>query len=386
MIKILVVDDEMDVETLITQKFRRKVRRGEWEIVFGRNGEEALDILKKNPNMDIVLSDINMPKMDGLTLLQRIKEENYDLRTIMVSAYSDIENIRTAMNNGAFDFITKPINFQDMETTIERSFENLAEVREAMRSHDDLLVLKKELNLAQKIQQSILPMEFDIHECCELQARMFPAKAVGGDYYDFFRLDSEHVACIVADVSGKGVPAALFAMVNQTLLRSLSSGLVTSTGKLLTQVNQRCSANNENCMFVTLLYGILNTTTGQFIYSNAGHNPPVLIRPDGQCEELPLTAGIPLGISEDEEFQENTVTVRPQDTLFIYTDGITEAINPAGEEFDTHRLLKELGDHASSDLQTLNDNIYQKVMDFAEGAPQFDDLTYLSLRYNPKSQ
>ena len=385
MIKILVVDDEIDVETLITQKFRRKVRQGEWEIVFGHNGEEALDILRNHPRMDIVLSDINMPKMDGLTLLRKIKEENYDLRTIMVSAYSDIENIRAAMNNGAFDFITKPINFQDMEITIERSFENLAEVREAKRSHDDLLVLKKELSLAQKIQQSILPTEFDLHPSCELQARMFPATEVGGDYYDFFQLDPEHVACIVADVSGKGVPAALFAMVNQTLLRSFSSEALTSTGKLLTQVNQRCSTNNESCMFVTLFCGILNTRTGQFTYSNAGHNPPVLIHPDGQCEELPLTAGIPLGISEDEKFQESTTTVRPGDTLFIYTDGITEAINPEGEEFDTHRLLKELGDHATSDLQTLNDNVYQKVMDFAQEAPQFDDLTYLSLRYNPQS-
>ena len=385
MIKILVVDDEIDVETLITQKFRRKVRQGEWKIVFGHNGEEALDILRKHPRMDIVLSDINMPKMDGLTLLQKIKEENYDLRTIMVSAYSDIENIRAAMNNGAFDFITKPINFQDMEITIERSFENLAEIREAKRSHDDLLVLKQELNLAQKIQQSILPTEFDLHPSCELQARMFPAKEVGGDYYDFFQLDPEHVACIVADVSGKGVPAALFAMVNQTLLRSLSSESLTSTGKLLTQVNQRCSTNNENCMFVTLFCGILNTRTGHFTYSNAGHNPPVLIHPDGQCEELPLTAGIPLGISEDEKFQESTTTMRPGDTLFIYTDGITEAINPEGEEFDTHRLLKELGDHATSDLQTLNDNVYQKVMDFAQEAPQFDDLTYLSLRYNSQS-
>ena len=385
MIKILVVDDEADVESLVSQKFRRKVRKGEWEMVFGRNGEEALSILKENPKIDIVLSDINMPKMDGLTLLQKIKEEEYDLRTIMVSAYSDIENIRTAMNNGAFDFITKPINFQDMETTIERSFKNLQEVREAMRSREDLLVLRKELGLAQKIQQSILPVEFDIHENCLLEARMFPAKEVGGDYYDFFKLDSDRIACIVADVSGKGVAAALFAMVNQTLLRSLSSGESSSAGKLLTMVNERCSANNENCMFVTLLYGILNMQTGEFTYSNAGHNPPVWIRPDGQCDELALTGGVPLGICEGEEFKENTITVGAQDTLFIYTDGITEAINPAGEEFEVGRLIKELRDHATSDLQTFNDNIYQKVMDFAQGAPQFDDLTYLTLRYTPKT-
>ena len=382
MIKILVVDDEVDVETLITQKFRRKVKKGEWDIVFSRNGEEALEVLKKNPHIDILLSDINMPKMDGLTLLQRINEEKYDLRTIMVSAYSDIQNIRTAMNNGAFDFITKPINFQDMETTIKRSFDNLQEMRKALQSHDDLLVLKKELNLAQKIQQSILPKEFDIHPHCELEARMFPAKEVGGDFYDFFKLDSEHIACLVADVSGKGVPAALFAMVNQTLLRSMASGL-TSTGKLLTQVNDKCAKNNDNCMFVTMFCSVFNTKTGELNYANAGHNPPVLIHPDGKCSELPLTAGIPLGISEGEKFKEKTITLGPQDTLFIYTDGITEAINPENEEFDTPRLLQELSDYADKDLKSLSDNIYQKVMDFSQGIPQFDDLTYLSLRHNP---
>ena len=383
MIKILIVDDEADVETLITQKFRRKVRRSQWELTFSRNGEEALNALQNNPEIDIVLSDINMPKMDGLTLLQKIREEKLDLRTIMVSAYSDIENIRTAMNNGAFDFITKPINFQDMEITIERSFDNLKETREALRSRDDLLILKKELNLAHKIQQSILPKEFDLHPSCQSKAIMVPAKEVGGDFYDIIKLDSKHVALVVGDVSGKGVPAALFAMVNQTLLRSTSSALIRSTGKLITQVNQRCSKNNDNCMFITLFYGILNTETGELVYTNAGHLPPLLIHSDGSNEELPLTGGLPLGIVEDEEFAEKNITLRPDDTLFVYTDGITEAINSQGEEFGTSRLVEELTSQASKDLPSLNDYIYNQVLKFSQGVAQFDDLTALSLRYRP---
>ena len=385
MIRILVVDDEADVEALIVQKFRRKIQRGEWQLSFSRNGEEALETLKKEPNIDILLSDINMPKMDGLTLLQKINEEKFDLRTIMVSAYSDIENIRTAMNNGAFDFITKPINFQDMETTIQRSFSHLKEMRMALRSRDDLLVLKKELNLAQKIQQSILPNNFEIHKDCDIQAMMLPAKEVGGDFYDFFKLDSENIVFIVADVSGKGVPAALFAMVNQTLLRSMSSGLSTSTSKLITQVNRRCSENNENCMFVTLFYGIYNVKSGKFTYTNAGHNPPVLVHKDGQCEILPLTGGIPLGISETEEFSEKTITLCPEDTVFIYTDGVTESINLKNEEFGEELLLEQLSSLAKEDLSTLNDSVYKRVLDFAQGSPQFDDLTYLSFRHKPQS-
>ena len=384
MIRILVVDDEADVETLIGQKFRRKVIRGEWELTFGRNGEEALEILKNNPEIDIVLSDINMPKMDGLTLLEKVREKKFDLRTIMVSAYSDIENIRSAMNNGAFDFITKPINFQDMEITIQRGFQNLNEMREAFRSRDDLLVLKKELNMANKIQQSILPKEFDVHVACELQAMMTPAKEVGGDFYDFFKLDSNHITFVVGDVSGKGVPAALFAMVAQTLLRGTASALRGSTAELITEVNEKISKNNENCMFVTLFYGILNTKTGKLCYTNVGHPPPFLVHANGQTNALDPTEGCPLGILETEKFKEKFVTLDPGDTLFIYTDGITEAINPKGEEFGTSRLLEELGPLAKKDLSSLNSYIHKSVDDFTHGTPQFDDLTYLSLRYTPR--
>ena len=386
MIKILVVDDEVDVETLILQKFRRKIHSKEWKLTFSRNGEEALDVLKQDSSViDIVLSDINMPKMDGLTLLQKISEEGYDLRTIVVSAYSDIENIRTAMNNGAFDFITKPINFQDMEHTIQRSFHNLNQMREALRSHDDLLILKKELNLAHKIQQSILPNEFKIHPACDIHAFMTPAKEIGGDFYDFFKLDSERVAVLVADVSGKGVPAALFAMANQALIRGFSSGLRISTADLLGKINDKCCKNNDNCMFVTLFLGILTTTSGKFIYTNAGHTPPVLIKENGECSLLPLTADVPLGISEGENFSENTVDLGANDSIFVYTDGVTEMMNAKGEEYGVERLLVVLEEQAGKNISDIDDCVYKEVQEFAGEVRQFDDLTYLSLRYRGDS-
>lgn len=382
MVRILVVDDEVDVETLIMQKFRRKIHRKEWEFTFSRNGEEALEVLHENHAViDIVLSDINMPKMDGLTLLQKIGEEGFDLRTIVVSAYSDIDNIRTAMNNGAFDFITKPINFQDMEKTIQRSYQNLNQMREALRSRDDLLVLKKELNLAHKIQKSILPQDFEVHATCDLHAFMTPAKEVGGDFYDFFPLDTEHIAFLVADVSGKGVPAALFAMANQALIRGMASGLSASTGELLMKINSKCCENNDNCMFVTIFLGILNTASGKLTYTNAGHTPPVLISAAGECSLLELTHDVPLGIAEDEKFAEKSITMQPQDTMFVYTDGVTEAMNADGEEYGVERLIAELGSKAGKPLTEVDEHVYHKVLEFADGVQQFDDLTYLSLRY-----
>ena len=132
-VRILVVDDEADVEALVTQRFRRAIRRGEMSFVFARDGQEALRVLEEEPDVLLVLSDINMPRMDGLTLLSRIGETRRDLRTIVVSAYGDMENIRIAMNRGAFDFLTKPIAFDDLEATIRKTLDNLAEYRDLQR-------------------------------------------------------------------------------------------------------------------------------------------------------------------------------------------------------------------------------------------------------------
>ena len=135
--RVLVVDDEPDVEALITQKFRRKVRKGEIEFIFARDGQHALEVLGQHPDVDVVLSDINMPRMDGLTLLERLNELHGDLETVIVSAYGDMRNIRTAMNRGAFDFITKPIEFEDLETTLAKTLTHRLRIRELQQSRDE---------------------------------------------------------------------------------------------------------------------------------------------------------------------------------------------------------------------------------------------------------
>ena len=135
--RILVVDDEPDVEALISQSFRRKVRKGEIEFVFAQDGKHALEVLAQDPDVDIVLSDINMPRMDGLTLLERLNELHSDLKTVIVSAYGDMRNIRTAMNRGAFDFITKPIEFDDLEATITKTLSHVSEIRALQASRDE---------------------------------------------------------------------------------------------------------------------------------------------------------------------------------------------------------------------------------------------------------
>jgi YesN/AraC family two-component response regulator len=142
MAKILVADDEVDLEVLIKQKFRRQIRENKYEFIFALNGNEALDKLQKNPDVDLVLSDINMPELDGLSLLAKMHEVSPLVKAVMVSAYGDMENIRTAMNRGAFDFVCKPVNFEDLETTIEKTIKYVAQLRQTLQAIKENNILR----------------------------------------------------------------------------------------------------------------------------------------------------------------------------------------------------------------------------------------------------
>src|SRR3954471_8832010 len=142
MAKILVADDETDLEMLIKQKFRQKIREQKYEFFFAGNGSEALEKIRQNPDIDIVLSDINMPEMDGLTLLSRLSESSPIIKAVIVSAYGDMDNIRTAMNRGAFDFITKPINFEDLSVTMEKTIKHVVQIRETLKAIKENNILK----------------------------------------------------------------------------------------------------------------------------------------------------------------------------------------------------------------------------------------------------
>src|SRR6187200_2494162 len=155
--RILVVDDEPDMEALLFQKFRRKISEGSVQLLFARDGVEALDLLASNSSMDMVIADINMPRMDGLTLLQKLQETEERLSTIIVSAYGDMANIRTALNRGAFDFITKPIDFQDLAITLGKSIQEASTRKQAAKDRERVVAVARELEVAKRIQQSIVP-------------------------------------------------------------------------------------------------------------------------------------------------------------------------------------------------------------------------------------
>ena len=376
--KILVVDDEPDLEPLMLQRMRRHIRGGRYEFVFAGNGVEALQKLNEDETIDMVLSDINMPQMDGLTLLDQIPNVSPDIRAVIISAYGDMQNIRTAMNRGAFDFVTKPVDFEDLQVTIDRTLRHLDEWREAVSSRDKLVALENELDIASKIQQSILPGQFPTVQDFQIYANMEPAREVGGDFYDVIRLEYGRMGLAIADVSGKGVPAALFMMSSRTLLKGTAIG-GGSPAEVVAQVNDLLYEQNEAAMFVTVLYAVYDPETSELTYACAGHDPPLIVHPDGSSTSLPLTGGLALGVVPQFDFGENTVSVAPGDTVVLYTDGVTEAMNGKDEQFGLDRLRETYASHPPADVKDAISTIFDAVGDFAGDTPQSDDVTCVAL-------
>ena len=247
--------------------------------------------------------------------------------------------------------------------------------------------IESELNLATRIQADMLPNifpafpdrpEFDIYAC------MDPAREVGGDFYDFFLIDEDHLCMVMADVSGKGVPAALFMMASKIILaNNAQSGKTPS--QILTDTNAAICSNNREEMFVTAWLGILELSTGKLTAANAGHEYPVLRRPDGSFELYKDQHGFVIGGLENAKYREYELTLEPGAELFLYTDGLPEATDAEGNMFGTERMLTILNEGK----ETVPDHILKKVRDgvdgFVNGAEQFDDLTMLCLEYKGKT-
>ncbi|MCY4068149.1 MAG: SpoIIE family protein phosphatase [Acidimicrobiaceae bacterium] len=377
--KILVVDDEPDLEPLMLQRMRRYIRTGMYEFVFAHDGVEALQALDEDKGIDMVLSDINMPKMDGLTLLQRIPDVAPDIRAVIISAYGDMKNIRIAMNRGAFDFVTKPVDFDDLKFTIDRTLQHIREWKDALSARDKLVVLQNELNVASMMQQSILPNKFSRNENYRLFGTMQPARNVGGDFFDVIGLPDDKVGLAIADVSGKGVPAALFMMSSRTLLKSAAIR-ADDPGDALSEVNEVLNEDNDACMFVTMIYAVYDPRTNVFSYSNGGHDAPVVVHADGSTTQLPVTEGLALGVLPDFEFSHLSYELQPGESIVLYTDGVTEAINADEEQLGLARLREAFAANPPTDAEDAGRRVINLVNDFAGDVPQFDDTTCLVIR------
>ncbi|MCY3982341.1 MAG: SpoIIE family protein phosphatase [Roseovarius sp.] len=382
---ILVVDDEPALKELVRQRMRRDIRNGKYEFVFAENGVEALECLKNGHKIDMILSDINMPEMDGLTLLREIPKVDPDVRSVVVSAYGDIKNIRTAMNFGAFDFLIKPIDFDDLRRTIDRTLEHLELWRSALEARDKLVVIENELNVANRMQKSILPTNFPSADDYHVFAKMEPARDVGGDFYDVVNLPDGRIVLTVADVSGKGVPAALFMMCTRTCLRTALK-VNTDPVEIMRQVNNVLCENNDEAMFVTIFLSIYDPSTRMLEFVNGGHNPPIRIGNDNVSDKLSEIQGVALGVAPDMEYTKEAVELSGGETVLFYTDGVNEAENNAAEQFGMNRLETLFAEKPTKDAREITENIFKAINSFADGAPQFDDITCLTLCCMGKSE
>ena len=244
--------------------------------------------------------------------------------------------------------------------------------------------IESELRLASDIQNSMLPRIFPAFPNrpeFSIYASMDPAKEVGGDLYDFFMMDDRHLCFLVGDVSDKGVAAALFMMVTMSLLRT-EAKRTRDPAVLLKAVNDALAAENDQLMFVTIFCAILDIDTGEVCYSNAGHNPPVLwTRSDGQARFIPMPEGMVAGPMSTTQYSTMRLQLQPEDVMVVYTDGVTEAKNPASQLYGNERLLELVGRQTDRDVTPLVRNLDADVKEHAAGAAQSDDITVLALRF-----
>jgi sigma-B regulation protein RsbU (phosphoserine phosphatase) len=267
-----------------------------------------------------------------------------------------------------------------MYAQLKRQF---LELQRATREHEQLLALRRELDIASNIQQSILPRVFPPfpgRADFDIFAQMIPAREVGGDFYDFFLVDDGHLGIVVGDVSGKGMPAALFMAVSRTLLKSNAlAGL--APGDCLHRVNQLLCLENSAEMFVSIFYGILDTRTGAFEYCNGGHNRPYLLRRGGAAEMLEGTGGTVLGVLDSSRYGARRITLQPGEGVFLYSDGVTEAMDAGGAVFSDGRLLATLEHHGAASPEALIAAVVEDVNRHAGGVAQSDDITTLAVRW-----
>jgi sigma-B regulation protein RsbU (phosphoserine phosphatase) len=378
--RILIVDDErLNINVL------NELLKSNYKIMAAINGEQALKAASSKNPPDLILLDIMMPEMDGYEVCKRLKadDQTKDIPIIFVTAMGQESDETKGLELGAADYLTKPISPAIVEARVQtqiklqRGRKDLQLAYELIEAHKTRM--EKELNVARDIQLSMLPKTFPEHNDFTLHAIMNAALEVGGDFYDYFFIDEDNLCLCVGDVSGKGVPAALFMAITKSMIKSRAADDL-STANIMTHVNREISQNNESSMFITVFLSILNLKTGELTYTNAGHNPPFIKHAGSEIDRIDQRHGPVAGAVEGFTYKESSLFLSEGDTLLLYTDGVTEAISSANELYGEQRLINTLGLNHNSPMD-LNSYILNDVLKFEDGTDQTDDITILSLSF-----
>jgi sigma-B regulation protein RsbU (phosphoserine phosphatase) len=372
--RVLIVDDvKANVDVLV------QALRDEYKISVALSGESALRSAEKNPP-DLVLLDILMPGMDGYEVCRRLRAspQTREVPVMFLSSLEDVVNKARGFEAGGNDYLTKPFEVLEVKARVHSLLKAKAytdAVREKAAS---------ELRIAREIQLGILPSDvpartrgtgLDIHAVLE------PAREVGGDLYEVLRTGEDRVVVVVGDVSGKGVPAALFMAVTTTLLRVIAPELERPED-ILSHVNDALSAQNPRDMFVTLSCAVFEPRAAKLTCASAGHPSPVLLRA-GQAPCLPIaSSGMVAGIMPGTPIPSQSLDLQAGDTLVFYTDGVTEAFDARGQQFGERRLLEHLRTAGQGAAETAASTL-AAVRAHAGSHPQSDDITIVVVRYAP---
>ncbi len=392
-VKILVTDDS-GLQRRIT---RRYLERYGFTVFEAKNGIEALKLLKQEPEIMLVITDYEMPGMDGFELCTSIREETPKTRLaiIGVSSHSDPMLSVRLIKAGANDFLAKPFQREELYVRILQNLENLEYIQQINNSLETIQSMnarmKRDLDAAAQLQQSLLPQELPTHEGVRLASMFKPCDELAGDTYNLFFLDKDHLGVFVLDVSGHGVPSALLSVTLSRLLKPETSNsillemsendqqVIVSPREVCDRLNRQFPMDPENYQYFTIVYGILDCRDGSFRYASAGHPGPILLGP--KKEPVPhKTLSIAVGFMPNATFEELTIHLAPGDRLYFYTDGIVEAHNTRGEELGMDRLCTLLRAGLSKDLESSLQGVYTAVRRWND-AHFKDDVTICALEY-----
>jgi sigma-B regulation protein RsbU (phosphoserine phosphatase) len=375
--KILVVDDEPDLELLIKQKFRKEIRDGKYNFVFAGNGVEALDKLNGDDEIELVLTDINMPEMDGLTLLKKIKELNNPLlHSVIVSAYGDILNIRTAMNGGAFDFVVKPIDLNDLEITIDKAVTNLDTLKKALDARDELVLVQNELKEARDLQLSMLPKSEPKSDKYEFAFHMQTASEVGGDYYDYSVSNDGTLSVVIGDATGHGMPAGTMVSVMKGLFISKSHQMTLE--EFFSNSNRTIKHIDFKRMMMA--FSTVKINGEKINYLNAGM-PSLYIYKDKLDEVIEIESNnMPLGAISATNFSSMDIEVESGDTLLLLSDGFPEIKNSNHEMYGYERLINKFKSIGNQSAKEIVVELKNESNEWSNNQDPDDDITFVVIK------
>ena len=378
--RTLIADDQPDVATAL----RLLLREAGYQTEAVTSPAAALEAIKER-NFDLVLMDLNYARdttsgQEGLDLITSIRQLDSNLPVVVLTGWGTVEIAVEAMQRGVHDFVQKPWDNRNLLKTLQRQIE-LGRTR---RRQIDLDAenrkvsehLDQELADAEEIQRALLPKELPHIECLDIAVAWRPARAVGGDYFDVLKFSDHRAGICIADVAGKGMPAALMMSNAHAFLKSLAAETL-DPNELCTRVNKAVCENIVPNRFISCFYALLDTQTKTLSYTNAGHYAPMLIR-DGHCHRL-TDGGPVLGVFQDQAYELQEMELRSGDCLALFTDGVTEACDGSGEEFGEERLQELLMKGAHLTAAELRERIIAAVTEFGNG--NFcDDVTLMVLK------